>query len=227
MSYIPALLHAIENRLDETGSEITRLEAARSALTTPTTTTSASSPTRTSARRSRPGASSKPTRAPAEPEPAAIGAAPEPAEPIASTIDPGLSRPGDPEPAAPSPKGSEPEPPDQIADAAAPTARKPRRRRSATRASRGTRAAATLSAGTLERLLVSTPGGLSATRIAEQASASYPATLKLLRELAASGHVRRSGERRSTSWRAITDEHRIAERAATAPRQRRSRARAS
>ena len=74
---------------------------------------------------------------------------------------------------------------------------------------------------------------MSATQIAEQAGASYPATLKFLRELEAGGEVRRHGERRSTTWQAVTDEDRIAERAAeleraaAAPGQQRGRARAS
>jgi hypothetical protein len=85
----------------------------------------------------------------------------------------------------------------------------------------------------LEPLLADTPEGLSANTIAQRAGAGYNRTLKLLRELEAAGHVRRSGSRRSTVWRLITDEERIAERAAElerlrrAPSQRRGRPRAS
>jgi len=74
---------------------------------------------------------------------------------------------------------------------------------------------------------------LSATAIAEQTGAGYNPTLTLLRELEAAGQVRRSGSRRTTVWRLITDEDRIAERAAelerrsSLPSQRRGRARAS
>ena len=56
---------------------------------------------------------------------------------------------------------------------------------------------------------------------------------KLLHELEAAGQVRRSGARRSTVWQLITDEERIAQRAAelerlrSAPSRRRVRARAS
>jgi len=88
-------------------------------------------------------------------------------------------------------------------------------------------------AETLERLLADTSAGLSAKAIAAQAGAGYNRTLKLLGELEAAGQVRRSGSRRSTVWRLITDEERIAERAAElellrgASRQRRGRARAS
>jgi hypothetical protein len=213
MSYIPALLLTIETRLDESATEITRLEAALSALTTPTTTNSATSPTRSNARRQRRRASSNPTPTTVDPKPGAIAAASEPAKPITDTID-----------------ASEPEPADLIANGAASTAR---RRPRATSAPRGKRATAALNAETLQRLLASTTVGLSATKIADHAGASYPVTLKLLRELEAAGQVRRSGERRSTGWRAVTDEDRIAERAAeleratTAPLQRRGRARTS
>jgi hypothetical protein len=88
-------------------------------------------------------------------------------------------------------------------------------------------------AETLERLLADTSAGLSAKAIAAQAGAGYDPTLKLLGELEAAGQVRRSGSRRSTVWRLISDEERIAERAAelellsSASRQRRGRARAS
>jgi hypothetical protein len=85
----------------------------------------------------------------------------------------------------------------------------------------------------LERLLADASAGLSANAIAQQAGAGYARTLKLLHELEAAGQVRRSGSRRSTVWQLITDEERIAERAAelerlrSAPSQRRGRARAS
>jgi hypothetical protein len=64
----------------------------------------------------------------------------------------------------------------------------------------------------LERLLSDTPAGLSATAIAEHASAGYGQTLKLLRVLEAAGQVRRSGSRRTTVWRLISDEERVVER---------------
>jgi hypothetical protein len=88
-------------------------------------------------------------------------------------------------------------------------------------------------AETLERLLADTSAGLSANAIATQTGAAYSRILKLLRELEAAGQVGRSGSRRSTVWRLITDEERITERAAelerrsSAPRRRRGRARAS
>jgi sugar-specific transcriptional regulator TrmB len=73
--------------------------------------------------------------------------------------------------------------------------------------------------------------------IAERSGVSYSRVLALLRELEASGTVRRTGSRRSTRWLLITDEDRIAQRAAELERlfvargddrsQRRGRARAS
>jgi len=86
---------------------------------------------------------------------------------------------------------------------------------------------------TLERLLADTSVGLSSNAIAEQAGAGYNPTLMLLRRLEAAGQVRRSGSRRSTVWRLVSDEERIAERAAELERRRsipspqRRRARAS
>ncbi|HXO06798.1 MAG TPA: hypothetical protein VN880_02130 [Solirubrobacteraceae bacterium] len=81
--------------------------------------------------------------------------------------------------------------------------------------------------------MADTSVGLSANAIAQQVGAGYNRTLKLLRELEAAGQVRRSGSRRSTVWRLITEEEHIAQRAAelerrmSAPSQRRGRARAS
>jgi hypothetical protein len=99
------------------------------------------------------------------------------------------------------------------------------------------RVVSSLSAERLERLLSDSQSGLSAAAIAEQASAPDRQVLALLRALEASGKVRRTGQRRSTLWHLITDEDRIAERAAELERQfaarrgdrtqRRGRARAS
>ncbi|MGA2014675.1 MAG: hypothetical protein ABSH51_29670, partial [Solirubrobacteraceae bacterium] len=79
--------------------------------------------------------------------------------------------------------------------------------------------------------------GLSAGAIAERAGASYNRVLARLGELESSGTVRRTGSRRSTLWLLITDEERIAQRAAELERlvnarredrtQRRGRARTS
>jgi hypothetical protein len=74
---------------------------------------------------------------------------------------------------------------------------------------------------------------LSANAVAQRAGVGYARTLKLLHELEAAGQVRPSGARRSTVWQLITDEDRIAHRAAelerlrSTPSRRRGTARAS
>ena len=74
---------------------------------------------------------------------------------------------------------------------------------------------------------------MSANAVAQRAGVGYARTLKLLHELEAAGQVRRSGARRSTVWQLITDEDRIAHRAAelerlrSTPSRRRGTARAS
>jgi hypothetical protein len=110
------------------------------------------------------------------------------------------------------------------------------RRRAAATTTPGKRVSS-LSAEQLEQLLAGAGSGLSAGAIAEQAGVGYSRVLARLRELEASGRVRRTGSRRSTLWRLITDEDRIAQRRAELERlvdarrddqtQRRGRARAS
>jgi predicted Rossmann fold nucleotide-binding protein DprA/Smf involved in DNA uptake len=90
----------------------------------------------------------------------------------------------------------------------------PVRRKSKARRARGaTRAAEVVPAGRLEALL-SENGGLTTSALAERTNGSRDQVLTLLRELEAAGRIRRSGQRRSTRWHAITDEDRIRERAA-------------
>jgi len=140
-----------------------------------------------------------------------------------------------PPPAATAPARSAETPAPVLAARDAGSARTPKRgtRTLAANATRRRRGGAVVRAETLERLLADTSTGLSANAIAEQTGAGYNPTLKLLRELEAAGQVRRSGSRRTTVWRRITDEDRIAERAAelerrrSAPSQRRGRARVS
>ena len=138
-------------------------------------------------------------------------------------------------PTEPAASGATPEPVISVPDGGSATT--PNRSTPAAAAANGTRrrrAGVAVGAETLERLLADTSAGLSASAIAQQARAGYDPILKLLRELEAAGRVRRSGSRRSTVWRLITDEERIAERAAelerrssSRPGQRRRRARAS
>jgi hypothetical protein len=94
------------------------------------------------------------------------------------------------------------------ARAASPARRAQSRRRAKSRA--GTEV---VPAGRLEALL-SENGGLTTSALAEQTKGDRDQVLTLLRELETAGRVRRSGQRRSTRWHAITDEDRIRERAA-------------
>jgi len=63
-------------------------------------------------------------------------------------------------------------------------------------------------------VLLSENGGLTTSALAEQTNADRDQVLTLLRELESAGRIRRSGQRRSTRWHAVTDEDRIRERAA-------------
>lgn len=98
-----------------------------------------------------------------------------------------------------------------------------RRSPTARRARRTTRPVEVVPAGRLE-VLLSENGGLTTSALAEQTNGDRDQVLTLLRELEAAGRIRRSGQRRSTRWYAITDEDRIRERAAElASRSRRKR----
>lgn len=98
-----------------------------------------------------------------------------------------------------------------------------RRKSPVRRARRSTRAVEVVPAGRLE-VLLSENGGLTTSVLAERTNGDRDQVLTLLRELEAAGRVRRSGQRRSTRWHAITDEDRIRERAAElAARSRRKR----
>jgi hypothetical protein len=98
-------------------------------------------------------------------------------------------------------------------NAASPEAADPRRRAAAT-ATSTKRSGASLTAEQLELLLADVTSGLGAGAIAQRAGVGRGRVLGLLRELEASGKVRRTGARRSTLWLVITDEDRIAQRAA-------------
>jgi CTP-dependent riboflavin kinase len=76
-----------------------------------------------------------------------------------------------------------------------------------------------LLAGKLEAMLAESEPGLSAATVSKRADASYRQVLVLLRELEQTGRVRRSGTSRTSLWRVVTDEERIAERAAELARQ--------
>jgi DNA-binding MarR family transcriptional regulator len=68
-------------------------------------------------------------------------------------------------------------------------------------------------AGRLEQLLGGS-NGLTTAALAKETNADPGQMLPLLRELEAAGRVRRSGQRRGLRWHAVTDEDRIAARAA-------------
>ncbi len=101
------------------------------------------------------------------------------------------------------------------AETAAPArqARQARPARRRARSAKAARAVEVVPAGRLEGLL-SENGGLTTSALAERTNGDRDQVLTLLRELEAAGRIRRSGQRRSTRWHAITDEDRIRERAA-------------
>jgi hypothetical protein len=71
-----------------------------------------------------------------------------------------------------------------------------------------------LAAGKLEAMLREAQEGLSAVAIAKAANARASQVRELLDDRQAAGQVRRVGTGRGTRWRLITDEDRVAERAA-------------
>jgi hypothetical protein len=90
------------------------------------------------------------------------------------------------------------------------------RRRSTRRVGKASRSTPTrtLSREGLEAVLREHSEGLNAVAIAQRAKARDVQVRGLLRELQGAGDVRRVGSGRATRWRLVTDEERIAERAA-------------
>jgi hypothetical protein len=203
MSDIPQLVAAIDSRLADIAIEISALDAAKAELVAPPAGGEAPAIT------TDPTATRSRRRAPRR----RVTPSPKPREPATGrrTLEPVKAAPD---------------------NGSAVTPKRSTRKRAAT-ATRRRPGGGSVRAETLERLLADSAAGLSANAIARQAGAAYNRTLKLLHELEAAGQVRRSGSRRSTVWQLITDEERIAERAAelerrtSAPSQRRGRARAS
>ncbi|HTU31128.1 MAG TPA: hypothetical protein VMF07_17190 [Solirubrobacteraceae bacterium] len=117
------------------------------------------------------------------------------------------SRPAQPEP---KPAAADGEPPKAQPAAASPKATPaPRKRKPATK-----KAAKTVVP--LAKLLkvVGDNPGMTTSALAKQTGGDQPVLLELLKESEQKGEVRRQGERRATSWYRITDEDRIAARAA-------------
>ncbi|MGZ6589514.1 MAG: hypothetical protein ACXVHX_35265 [Solirubrobacteraceae bacterium] len=190
MSDISQLVAAIDGRLTELAAEISALESARAAL----------DGGRTVERSPAGDANAVTSRSPARPRRPRRMSSPVPSEPVAS--------------------GTGTEPVTSVRHDGGAVSRKRSTRKAVAKRTRRPRAGMAVGAETLERVLATTSSGLSANVIAEQAGAGYTAILKLLHELEAAGEVRRSGSRRSTAWRLITDEERIAERAAELERRR-------
>jgi hypothetical protein len=90
---------------------------------------------------------------------------------------------------------------------------RPARRRARRGGSRRKRSGQVLRAEAAERILAESDG-LTTAALAKQAEADRDQVLALLRDLESAQRVRRTGQRRSTRWHAVTDEDRIQERAA-------------
>ncbi len=188
MSSLNEILASIESRLADLHTEISSLQAARAELRNGHSAPAAPAAAPRATGRRRGPARAKPAKASADQRVAATPAdAPATPAPAVPAHDPG-------------------------AQSAATTST--RRSRSATRRARGRKAAKVLVAGSLEAMLRESGDGLSAAAIARGANARDGQVRDLLRELATAGRVRQSGARRASRWRLVTDEERIAERAA-------------
>lgn len=97
------------------------------------------------------------------------------------------------------------------APAVTPQPRRARRRRTARKTSRG--GSEVVPAGKLTALLDGS-AGMSTSELAKATNGQSDQILGLLRELEQADQVRRSGQRRGTRWHLITDEDRVAARAA-------------
>ncbi len=100
---------------------------------------------------------------------------------------------------------------------------KPRRARRVTKGRTSVRRPEVVPAGKLTALLDGS-GGMSTSELAKASAGRPDQILALLRELEKADQVRRTGQRRGTRWHLITDEERIAARAAEIAAQGRRRA---
>jgi hypothetical protein len=98
------------------------------------------------------------------------------------------------------------------ANGSAPTRSRKPRAQPATRR-KPARTTKVLTAQTAERMLAKSDG-LTTAVLAKKARAGRDQVLALLRDLEKANRVRRTGQRRSTRWHAITDDDRVQERAA-------------
>jgi hypothetical protein len=231
MSNLQGITDAIDERLDELRQQIASLEAARRALT--------------GTRRPRPSgptdsepAAAAPTRAPGKPRrsrattqrrpagvqsasgsPSAPSTSDHAEQPTEVTPPAKAERSGrPPAPAAAAPPPSTP-PRSTAPRPANQTARRPRPAKSSPRARRRE-----LEPGEIEGLLGDSEEGLSLVALARRLGVSEAKVTERLTTLERSGEVRKSGPRRTSLWRQVTDEERIAERAAELARASQTRA---
>jgi hypothetical protein len=186
MSNLQEFTDAIDDRLAELQQQIASLEAARRALA--------------GIRRSQPAerAESAPvaaTRTPAKRRRSRTTAPRRPAASARATASAGTS--------APPASGR------AVQRAAAATARRGRPTKPSPRTRRRE-----LEPGQIEGLLRDSEDGLSLVALARRAGVSEAKVSERLRTLERSGDARRSGPRRTSLWRLLSDEERIAERAA-------------
>jgi hypothetical protein len=214
MPNLQEITDAIDDRLVELRQQIASLEAARRALTgiqqsrpggRPESRPAAATRTPPKARRSRTAAPRRPaaSASPSASAPPASDRAVDQAEVTPPAKPVRRRRPQAPVAAAgPAPSSK----PARSAAAAAPKARaaksSPRNRRRE------------LEPGQIEGLLQESEDGLSLVALARRVGVSEAKVSDRLRSLERSGEVRRSGPRRTSLWRRVTDEERIAERAA-------------
>jgi hypothetical protein len=209
MSNLQEITDAIDGRLVELKEQIAALEAARAALTeirqSRVNGGDASRPaaaTRTPAkpRRSRTATSRRPAAS------ASAGASAPPASDGA--VEPGEVTP----PTKPARRRRSPAPAPTPSSAARPAAEAPPKPRQAKASPRSRRRE--LEPGQIEGLLRESEDGLSLVALTRRAGVSEAKVAERLQALERSGEARRSGPRRTSLWRLVTDEERIAERAA-------------
>lgn len=204
---------AIAERLAEARAEIASLQAARSALTD---TVRAGG----RGRRAAAGVAKRPTARPGR-----ASASQNPGRPARSTAGAApVQRAATPRSGAASSTPAQPTRARRAAarsEASVAAEVKPARR-SGTPAPK--RRARDLAAGALEDLLRASENGLSLVALSTRTGVSEAKVRDRLRELERSGQARSSGSRRTSLWRLVSDEERIAQRAAElakAPRRRR------
>jgi hypothetical protein len=185
MSHLDQLRESIEARIVELKDEMAALQAARAALRNDGAA-SAGTTAAVSAKRT------PPTRRPGARKAARTGASAETPTSAGDGADVDA-------PAGPASKPAVPPKP---------------RNRVGRKPAKSERPVEVLLAGKLEAMLAESEDGLSAVTISKRSNARYQQVLDLLRELEKTGQIRRTGTRRTSRWRLITDEERIAERAA-------------